>query len=275
MAPVTSSQAPGGAPQASQLSAPAGLTSAIRGLEGGGAPMPSSLQTFFEPRFGHSFSAVRLHTGSEAAATADALAARAYTLGRNVVFGPGQYQPGTREGRQLLAHELAHVVQQTASSTSPPEPTLQRFAYGTGRHTTGGGNTFTAITAAERGGANGFDAAMRIVERVVNGTDWRANHCRQWFAGNCTDSPSPSLPDLHNRARLWMWRFADGAPRTGNNGLTDGAARANHGLNERVFNNRDRWETAAVMIHEYWHDCERGQPDIGDGAKEACGLPDT
>jgi len=73
-------------------------------------------RTFMESRFGRDFSAVRIHTGSDAATSAQALRARAYTIGPNIVFGSGQYSPSTTEGQRLLAHELAHVVQQSGSS---------------------------------------------------------------------------------------------------------------------------------------------------------------
>jgi hypothetical protein len=64
-----------------------------------------------ELRFGHDFSQVRVHTDAKAAASARAVHALAYAVGRDVVFGAGQYVPGTSEGRRLLAHELTHVVQ--------------------------------------------------------------------------------------------------------------------------------------------------------------------
>jgi hypothetical protein len=174
------------------------------------------------------------------------------------------YAPQSQGGRRLLAHELTHVVQQSGAGQTPR---VQRWAYGAGNHVTGGGADLSEVTAAERAGSNGFDAAMRIVDRVVNN-----RQCRQWFTDNCTDVPTPTLDDLNNRAVIWMWRIADGAP-AGNNGLTDGAADENHAINERLFNLHSRWAMAATMIHEYWHDCETGQPDIGDDAKAACGLP--
>jgi hypothetical protein len=65
-----------------------------------------------EPRFGHDFSGVRVHTDAKATESAQAVQARAYTAGRNVVFGAGEFAPGTHEGQRLLGHELAHVVQQ-------------------------------------------------------------------------------------------------------------------------------------------------------------------
>ena len=69
-----------------------------------------------EPRLGHDFSRVRVHTDGESADRARALRARAYTVGQDIVFGNGQFEPHTIAGRQLLAHELAHVVQQGAGS---------------------------------------------------------------------------------------------------------------------------------------------------------------
>ncbi|MEM9292158.1 MAG: DUF4157 domain-containing protein [Acidobacteriota bacterium] len=81
---------------------------------GAGAPLPDSERAFFEPRFGADFSAVRFHTGSQAAAAAKSVSARAFARGPDVVFGSGEYRPGSREGRRLIAHELTHTLQQGA-----------------------------------------------------------------------------------------------------------------------------------------------------------------
>jgi len=89
-----------------------GLEAQIRSLRGGGRPLPASARSFFEPRFGHDLSQVRVHTGAQAAESARALNARAYTVGRDMVFGAGQFAPEATEGKRLLAHELAHTVQQ-------------------------------------------------------------------------------------------------------------------------------------------------------------------
>lgn len=88
----------------------------IEELRGTGQPLPQSVRAFFEPRLGHDFGRVRVHTDARAAKTARALQAQAYTIERDVVFAAGQYAPETTAGRQLLAHELAHVVQQDAAS---------------------------------------------------------------------------------------------------------------------------------------------------------------
>lgn len=87
-----------------------------------GAPLAAELRAFFEPRFQRDFADVRVHTGAEAAESAYALDALAYTSGNHIVFGEEQYAPDTSGGRRLLAHELAHVAQQRAGARG-----VQRF----------------------------------------------------------------------------------------------------------------------------------------------------
>jgi hypothetical protein len=81
-------------------------------LHSPGQPLDAGTRAFMEPRFGHDFSKVRIHTDTQAADSAHAVNALAYTVGNDVVFGSGQYQPATSNGRRLLGHELTHVVQQ-------------------------------------------------------------------------------------------------------------------------------------------------------------------
>ncbi|HEX6862977.1 MAG TPA: DUF4157 domain-containing protein [Thermoanaerobaculia bacterium] len=87
-------------------SVPEGFEQRFSALQGGGRPLPASERAFFEPRFGRDFSGVRLHSGPAAGELARSVHARAFTLGKSIVLGPGE------SGRELLAHELTHVVQQ-------------------------------------------------------------------------------------------------------------------------------------------------------------------
>ena len=91
------------------------LQARLNQFRSGGQPLPESVQAFFEPRFGHDFSQVSVHADAQAAESAHVLNARAFTVGWDMVFGSRQYAPETAEGKQLLAHELTHVVQQTSS----------------------------------------------------------------------------------------------------------------------------------------------------------------
>lgn len=94
-------------------------------LAASGRPLDATTRSFFESRFGHDFSRVRVHTDDAAAAS---VRAHAFTVGERIIFAANQYRPTTHEGRRLLAHELTHVVQQSGADSSGPgrQATLQR-----------------------------------------------------------------------------------------------------------------------------------------------------
>jgi hypothetical protein len=102
-------------PNAAPGSAPPSVN---RAIGSGGKPLPDSIRSAFEPRFGHDFSGVRIHTDSQAARSAADVQANAYTVGRDIVFGAGKFAPDSTPGRHLLAHELTHVVQQDKAQVS-------------------------------------------------------------------------------------------------------------------------------------------------------------
>lgn len=106
-APIQAKPAPGGLTGVAP-----GVAGRIQALRGHGSPLPAPLRSFMEPRFGHDFGSVRIHTGSAATAVAARLNARAFTIGRDMVFGDGQFASHSAAGQRLIAHELTHVVQQ-------------------------------------------------------------------------------------------------------------------------------------------------------------------
>jgi len=81
-----------------------------------GQPLDARTRQFMEPRFGRSFAQVQVHNGPDAAASAQMIGARAYTVGDHIVFNAGEFAPNTSGGRHLLAHELAHAAQQSGTS---------------------------------------------------------------------------------------------------------------------------------------------------------------
>src|SRR5260370_2726584 len=91
---------------------------AVQSQLGGGRSLDGSVRAQMESAFGVDFSHVRIHTDTSAAVLSEHLNARAFTIGRDVAFGPGEYQPGTLVGDSLIAHELAHVVQQEGANFS-------------------------------------------------------------------------------------------------------------------------------------------------------------
>ena len=89
-----------------------GIESRIQAIRGGGQPLPASAREYFQPRFGYDLSRVRVHTDGDAVQMSRELNAHAFTHGRNIHFGAGQYSPDSQTGRHLLAHEITHVIQQ-------------------------------------------------------------------------------------------------------------------------------------------------------------------
>ena len=88
----------------------------------GGQALDSESKSRMGAAFGHDFSGVRVHTDADAAGLSDSLSARAFTIGSDIAFGPGEYQPGTLIGDALIAHELAHVVQQQGGGNGSSSP---------------------------------------------------------------------------------------------------------------------------------------------------------
>lgn len=100
----------------------------IQALDSGGKPLDDESRDFFEQRIGADFSDVRIHTDSTAVQTSRDINARAFTVGNNIAFNSGQYNPTSSEGKHLLAHELTHTIQQGAAARVDRKPLVQREA---------------------------------------------------------------------------------------------------------------------------------------------------
>ena len=120
-----------------------------------GQALDPSTRAFMEPRFGRDLGDVRVHIDAQAAASARAVQAKAYTVGQDVVFAEGQFTPATTSGRELLAHELAHTVQQRGGNGSPPidapHSDHERTAQSAARAIAGGQHLQTALPSAAVG----------------------------------------------------------------------------------------------------------------------------
>jgi outer membrane protein OmpA-like peptidoglycan-associated protein len=129
--------------------APSGLPRFVK--PSGGKPIEPSVRFAAERTYGRDLKDVRIHTDSEAANSADALHARAYASGRDIVFGAGAYAPGSSEGQRLIAHELAHVVQQsggTSAGLSTPSDSFERAADSAADHAVRGEPASLDVSAA-------------------------------------------------------------------------------------------------------------------------------
>ena len=106
--------------------ADAGITSKIEASRGGGAALGGETKSFMESRFNTDFSEVRIHTNSQAVQLSGELHAQAFTVGNDIYFNEGKFNPATSEGKQLLAHELTHTIQQSGDAR---KKSIQRLVF--------------------------------------------------------------------------------------------------------------------------------------------------
>jgi hypothetical protein len=152
-------------------------------LHSPGQPLQSATREIMESRLGHDFSQVRIHHDAQAAESARAVQARAYTVGRHVVFGAGQYMPASRAGRGLIAHELAHVVQQqgalaTSWRMAPSTSGAEREAQLAGR-AVGAGNPWRVQTQTEPLLARNGDDYARASAKILKVMDQMGDELAQ------------------------------------------------------------------------------------------------
>ena len=174
-----------------------------------GHSLDASVQRTMEDRMGDSLGDVRIHTGPQAAAACESINARAFTVGNHVAFNSGEYDPESAEGQHVLAHELAHVRQQTRGAVSmlpqeemelevDPDPALEREAEETAQRAMQGGELGIQRLAATEvhvqriptvdrestylsGNQAGGDGSPSLVEKINTAT---------------ADDPSPSVADV-------------------------------------------------------------------------------
>ena len=173
-------------------------------LRSHGRPLDTGARAVFEPYFGHDFSRVRVHTDTKAAESARSVNALAYTVGRNVVFRTGRYAPGTESGKRLLAHELAHVVQQNGKAfDGSSEPRLAR-AHHVLEQQAEAVSTLSYAGAAPVAENLQVPMLQRVIEpgsaQTVTGTNESENECAGWFSDH--ESTSKRAAEHYVRTEL-------------------------------------------------------------------------
>jgi hypothetical protein len=207
----------------------------------GGQPLSPRERAYFQPRFGHDLSGIRIHTHDEAAAAARAIDARAYALGSDIAFARGEYRPDTGAGRHLMAHELAHVLQQDGDAT----PSIRRATYGTGTPPVFRGSTWAVVPQQERAHV---DKAMALIDAVV--ADSRTySECHDQYADRCPGGSASTLATIWNRARIWRVTSPD----------PDTYARAPTGGSDIGYTplgyGQSPMDLATTLMHEAGHNC--------------------
>jgi hypothetical protein len=168
-------------------------------LSSAGRPLDAGIRAEMEPRFHHSFADVRVHADGRAAGSAQAVAAQAYTVGRDVVFAAGRYAPESGEGRRLIAHELAHVVQQRGASPSL-QPRLEIGGVDDAAEREADAAADAALAGGGTGGLGRSDARLRRV-------------------------PSPGIDEegeLSNAMEAYGGAWRGGRPPAGRTGMSHG-----------------------------------------------------
>ncbi len=136
---------------------------------GGGSPLPAEVRSFMEPRFGADFSVVRLHTGGDAAQLNREVSAQAFTRGQDIYLGEGKDDLTSAQGKQLLAHELTHVVQQTGSQ-SLAASRIQRLTelalLGGSKETSRWGMVVSSVHAYNLANDQSVDERIRLLDVV-------------------------------------------------------------------------------------------------------------
>ena len=174
-----------------------------RVLANSGRTLDPALQQDMEQRFGHDFSRVRVHTGGAAEQSARDVNAHAYTVGHDMVFGAGQFAPSTLAGRHLLAHELTHVVQQSAYDANAA---LAGGNSGLSQNATAGVSRSGSAMIMRKG----FESTVEICHRVLETRKFEVQNggLRVVLAANSPDSSVPNCRDFDfgvtlNRSEDW------------------------------------------------------------------------
>jgi hypothetical protein len=170
-------------------------------LADAGRPLESGVRRDMELRFGYDFSGVRVHSDDGAGRSARSVAAAAYTVGAHVVFAPGQYQPHTLGGRTLLAHELAHTIQQSAAGQ-----VVQRTPCGHDAQKT---NCRAELGVLKLRDVTGKVGQMISIDRWVADDGLRHYFAGQWAAQLMT--PLNPLKEGEDRGFIDATRVTDGS----------------------------------------------------------------
>lgn len=223
------------------------LESSINALRGSGQPLPKSTRDFFESRFGTDFSKIRIHTDPTAANTANSMNARAFTIGKDIVFNAAQYSPDTIQGKKLLAHELTHTIQQKEVSPTQKSAVSYLQMWRFGRRGEPLPNPNYQIVPIKHYSI--VYKAMGLVKKVVDNIKAYLG-CRLYFEKKCGAGLDPNaLKNAYNNAVIWY--------STMNGTSFGGSMPGTHHMRYSPLAYRlGRWAIASTMTHEMFHRCD-------------------
>ena len=166
------------------------VSNAIESTRGGGNKMDNETNSFMSNRFGSDFSDINIHTDNESIQLSNDLSAKAFTIGNDIYFNEGQYQPQSDEGKHLLAHELTHTLQQGKDSSIKNKRLVQRTTVGAILDEFF--SPFSSATQWDMPESDNYTAIVRAWQPVIDGlTSIKANiasDCATWAASHRTDT---------------------------------------------------------------------------------------
>lgn len=198
---------------------------------GPGRTLDQSARDYMEPRFGRDFSQVRVHTDAAAARAAQDIAANAYTIGKHIVFGPGKYRPDSMAGKKLLAHELAHVIQQDGA----PNGVIQR----------------DSVPEIELIDAPKSDTVLGRAFEAADAKRWQ--DAARLSNGLSPDELNSFIKTLKNPELIsWLHIGALGAPGVGKDSAVAKATKVQYlDYNFAVECRQGNWQRAAWFINDF------------------------
>lgn len=246
--------APGVAPGGKAAPAGESASSSIRAM-GAGRPLAKAERAFFEPRFGHDFSSVRLHDDASADCAARSIDARAFSYGNDIAFADGERRKG---GRQLMAHELAHVTQdQSATRRSVRRATMA---------TSDGHKKYKKVPTAHR---PTVQKALDLIENAM-----KAKKCKDFFKDKCTGGAAGTADSTFKANTVYY--LDDHSARFGLSDIRKVASDAHVIAYNKYAYEIGRWEIAATLLHEMFHTCDMTEDDmdeiLAERATETCGF---
>lgn len=186
-------QAPGISPK---------VESNIHAMKGAGKALPETSRAELEPRFGYDFSDVRIHSDTRSAETAQALKARAFTVGHDIAFNSGEYAPESASGKKLLAHELTHVIQQDGQTGTLRSKGIELQK--TGQPMVQGG-----FFGKVWGGIKKVGSAIGKGAKAVGGAIWKGAKAVGKWGWNVLKAGGAWVWNLFTQAPLRLWRIIE------------------------------------------------------------------
>ena len=247
------------APGSKAAHASSGASSAINTM-GPGRSLARSERAFFEPRFGRDFSNVRIHDNATADRAARGIDARAFTYGDDIGFAKGEKERG---GRNLMAHELAHVAQ---GGNGVRGNGAQRMVKRATMAAADGHKKYKKVPDKHRATVQ---KALDTIENAI-----KAKRCKDFFKDKCTGGTAASAKSTFDASTVYY--LADHTTRFGLSDIRKVAADAHVVAYNQYAFDVGHWEIAATLLHEMFHTCDMSVDDmdeiLAEEAAETCGF---